>query len=48
MELVGTSLAYFGIEERKELLNMYVDAGGSETESIAREALGLPIPTRNK
>lgn len=45
---MGTSLAYFGIEERRELLNMYVDAGGSETESIAREALGLPFPTREE
>jgi len=41
MELVARGLSYLGAEERKELLIMYTAVGGSQTVSIAREALGL-------
>lgn len=43
MELVARGLSYLGAEERRELLIRYTAVGGSQTESIAREALGLQL-----
>lgn len=43
MELVARGLSYLGVEERRELLIRYTAVGGSQTESIAREALGLQL-----
>jgi len=43
MELVARGLSYLGVEERRELLIRYTAIGGSQTESIAREALGLQL-----
>lgn len=41
MDMVARGLTYLPLEDRRELLEMYIFAGGNNTEWLAKEALGL-------